>query len=665
MKHTLPFATLALALAMPAQSPITSTFVGGLVITNPGPAAATQYFDVNVTNPAGLVVTQFDVNVNTTAGTSGNFSVWITGVGGTHFGNQQNAAAWTQVSSDAVTFTAGRRSVPLSTPFWLAPGTYGVALHHVTFNPVYTNPNTPVPPLPQTYGNADVTLDMTSARVRTSLTTDPFGGTAVGNSPRHPNIAMHYTVGAAFADFSATPTRGASPLVVQFTSRYGTGNGPIVAYAWDLDGDGTTDSNAPNPTFTYTTCGNYNVTLTVVDQLGPITVGKTNFIQTDIVVPSFMSTLLAANTLQFTDTSSPTPTSWAWDLDGDGITDATQPNPVWTYPAGCGEVQVSLTVGRACQPPVTLSQRIAVAQSLTTRFDGATFTVAGNTGGANFFDLGVTASPGIAICGMHVHSSVPNGGPLTVRVHTTPGTWVGNHANAAAWRLAGSGSTTSRALGQRTFVAFNPPIFLPTGAFGICVEHLGASPYYINVGGNQTFSNADLTLTAGGTQAEPVLGTGTLFQPRIVNTAIWYTTCNLVPEAGYGFFGPGCPGALGIPRNTATALPKIGQTLSVQIDRLPQNVGFFLLGFSNTISAFGPLPVDLTVFGAPGCLGRVSPDATSLLVGTANAATFGLGIPNSASLLCVQFHTQTLALDTPANALGGVLSDAATGVIGQ
>ena len=44
--------------------------------------------------------------------------------------------------------------------------------------------------------------------------------------------------------------------------------GTSLTYAWDFDGNGTTDSTEANPTHTYTTAGNYNVRLTVTDQAG-------------------------------------------------------------------------------------------------------------------------------------------------------------------------------------------------------------------------------------------------------------------------------------------------------------------------------------------------------------------------------------------------------------
>ena len=55
-----------------------------------------------------------------------------------------------------------------------------------------------------------------------------------------------------------------------------------LTYAWDFDGNGTTDSTDANPTHTYTTAGTFNATLTVTDADGqtgfdtiPITAGNT------------------------------------------------------------------------------------------------------------------------------------------------------------------------------------------------------------------------------------------------------------------------------------------------------------------------------------------------------------------------------------------------------
>ncbi|WP_197038967.1 ThuA domain-containing protein [Herbidospora cretacea] len=82
-----------------------------------------------------------------------------------------------------------------------------------------------------------------------------------------------------------TPNRtsGPAPLTVAFSSA-GTvdPDGDPITLAWDFDGNGSTDSTAANPSYTYTANGTYNPTLTVRDSTGKsssastvITVGNT------------------------------------------------------------------------------------------------------------------------------------------------------------------------------------------------------------------------------------------------------------------------------------------------------------------------------------------------------------------------------------------------------
>ena len=89
-----------------------------------------------------------------------------------------------------------------------------------------------------------------------------------------------------------------------------------------------------------------------------------------------------------------------------------------------------------------------------------------------------------------------------------------------------------------------------------------------------------------------------------------------------------------------------------------------MLGFSNTASSIGPLPVQLTPFGAPGCSARVSLDATSFLVGSGGVATYNFTVPNNQAFIGMQIFTQALALDAGINAMGAVTSDAAVATAG-
>ena len=65
--------------------------------------------------------------------------------------------------------------------------------------------------------------------------------------------------GAPTAGFGGTPTTGTAPLKVDFTD---ASPARRRAGQWDFQNDGTVDSTAQNPSFTYTTPGTYAVKLT-------------------------------------------------------------------------------------------------------------------------------------------------------------------------------------------------------------------------------------------------------------------------------------------------------------------------------------------------------------------------------------------------------------------
>ena len=81
------------------------------------------------------------------------------------------------------------------------------------------------------------------------------------------------------ADFSASATNGSAPLTVSFYDRSSCSDDTIVSWSWDFNNDGIIDSTLQNPTYTFTSGGNYTVTLTVgTPHVGIGTVTKTNFI---------------------------------------------------------------------------------------------------------------------------------------------------------------------------------------------------------------------------------------------------------------------------------------------------------------------------------------------------------------------------------------------------
>ena len=97
---------------------------------------------------------------------------------------------------------------------------------------------------------------------------DGFGG----NNANSGIYRIDYVAGARrpIARATSNVDSGPTPLTVQFSSAGSIDpDGTSLTYAWDFDGNGTTDSTDANPTHTYTTAGTFNATLTVTDARRP------------------------------------------------------------------------------------------------------------------------------------------------------------------------------------------------------------------------------------------------------------------------------------------------------------------------------------------------------------------------------------------------------------
>lgn len=83
---------------------------------------------------------------------------------------------------------------------------------------------------------------------------------------------------ALIADFTASPTSGTSPFVVEFTD---TSSGNPTAWWWDFNGDGEIDSTLQNPSATFVAPGSYTIELIVSDGEDSDVETKTNYITVD------------------------------------------------------------------------------------------------------------------------------------------------------------------------------------------------------------------------------------------------------------------------------------------------------------------------------------------------------------------------------------------------
>ncbi len=192
------------------------------------------------------------------------------------------------------------------------------------------------------FGNGDTSVLQNPAYVyndpgtyTVSLTVTGPGGTDTHTKTDY--IDVQYP--APTAGFTAVPTSGPPPLLVEFTDMSA---GTVTSWSWDF-GDGNT-SMVQNPNHTYLNPGTYTVSLTVSGPGGNDIETKTDYINVSNLPPTADFTGNPTSgffplLVNFTDQTSGGVTSWKWYF-GDGNTSATQ-HPAHTYTSS-GQYTVSL-----------------------------------------------------------------------------------------------------------------------------------------------------------------------------------------------------------------------------------------------------------------------------------------------------------------------------------
>ena len=171
------------------------------------------------------------------------------------------------------------------------------------------------------------------------------------------------------AAFTESIVSGQVPLVVNFTDE---STGSPTSWLWHFGDTISSTSATKNPTHTYTTPGQYTVSLTVSNGNATNTVTHTNLISV-VAVPAppppagFKMVNFSANNIageapfvvKFTDKTSPSPIRWAWNF-GDGTPISMEKNPMHTY-VNQGRYTVSLTVtGPTSSQTITKNNYITV-----------------------------------------------------------------------------------------------------------------------------------------------------------------------------------------------------------------------------------------------------------------------------------------------------------------
>lgn len=143
---------------------------------------------------------------------------------------------------------------------------------------------------------------------------------AIGNSSNRINWYENdlYSFG-----FSGEPLSGHAPLTVQFHDLSNT-DPPITTWAWDFDGDGTIDSDQPEPVWVYEQSGTYSVRLDV----------SSDSLSHTLEYPDYIRVFDGESALMFNGNESHASCPAAPDIN---LTEAVTME-AWINPAGWGEV---------------------------------------------------------------------------------------------------------------------------------------------------------------------------------------------------------------------------------------------------------------------------------------------------------------------------------------
>ncbi|MBK8096055.1 MAG: hypothetical protein IPK26_03060 [Planctomycetes bacterium] len=93
------------------------------------------------------------------------------------------------------------------------------------------------------------------------------------------------------------------------------------------------------------------------------------------------------------------------------------------------------------------------------------------------------------------------------------------------------------------------------------------------------------------------------------------------PVQPFEEYGSGCVGPFGEPLLSGSGSPLLGNTYQLDLTNAPPfTVAMLAVGFNNTSWSGLPLPLDMVLWGAPGCLIQASPDLTQLVFTSGGAA---------------------------------------------
>ncbi|MBY0479470.1 MAG: PKD domain-containing protein [Chitinophagaceae bacterium] len=215
------------------------------------------------------------------------------------------------------------------------------------------------------FGDGNTSTAQNPSHTFASLGTYTVTLTVTNGSCTH-QLSQTITLVDEAPDFRATPTTICRNQQVQFTGiNFNPAN--IVSYQWDF-GDGNS-SAAASPAHTYTTSGNYTVSLIIADINGcRDTLTRTNAIRVNGPLASYtilQGQICLSNNVELTNTSTTDGvnaiTNVRWDM-GNGNVISSLTNPFsYTYPAaGTYNIKLIVTDASGCSDSITRANIVTV-----------------------------------------------------------------------------------------------------------------------------------------------------------------------------------------------------------------------------------------------------------------------------------------------------------------
>ena len=157
------------------------------------------------------------------------------------------------------------------------------------------------------------------------------------------------------------------------------------------------------------------------------------------------------------------------------------------------------------------------SSQVTTFASNNGLSAAGNT---VYFDVDVGVGSHVYLHGVAVNTDVAAGTPIQADIYRRAGTYVGATGSAAGWTLWTTAKGTSAGTGSESRLDFNSGVYLASSSTnGIASVARDYDTNYTN--GANSYSNADLTITAGAATTAP-FGSATPFTPRTANVRLYY-----------------------------------------------------------------------------------------------------------------------------------------------